>query len=134
MIRLAFKKCVSSVRNMTVSNDILSNLSSCDFKKCWLERFCSKFATCHSTIKMKSADGKSSRYIDFNIGNDDKDPKFEFDDHLKATGVDTPKSAKKADLPRLKPDELDIDKLKTVSIDLGKFSNAVKRISLKRCI
>ena len=99
LIRLAFKKCVSSVRNMIVSNDIHSNLSSCDFKKCWLERLCSKFATCHSTIKMKSADVKSSIYIDFNVGNNDKDAKFEFDDHLKAAGFDTPKFAKKADLP-----------------------------------
>ena len=32
--------------------------------------------TCHSAIKMKPVDVKSSTYIDFDKGNNDKDPKF----------------------------------------------------------
>ena len=57
--------------------------------------------------------------------------KFDF---KKVTGVDTPKFAKNADLHSLKPgvDGLDIDKLKTVPIYLSKFSNAVKKIFLRR--
>ena len=55
-------------------------------------------------------------------------------DFKKVTGVDTPKFPKTADLHSLKPgvDGLDIDKLKTVPIDLSKFSNAVKRILLRK--
>ena len=34
-------------------------------------------STYHSTIKIKSADVKSSTYIDFHVENNDKNPKFE---------------------------------------------------------
>ena len=37
----------------------------------------------YSTIKMKSIDVKSNTYIDFGIRNNDKDPKFEVDDHVR---------------------------------------------------
>ena len=37
----------------------------------------------HSTIKMKSVDVKSSRYIDFGIESNDKDPKLKFDYHVR---------------------------------------------------
>ena len=37
----------------------------------------------HSTIKMKPIDVKSSKYIDFGIENNDKDPKFEIDDYVR---------------------------------------------------
>ena len=41
--------------------------------------------TYHSTIKMKPVDAKSSTYIDFNIENSDKDPKFEVGDYLRVS-------------------------------------------------
>ena len=37
----------------------------------------------HSTIKMKSADVKSSTYIDFDIENNNKDPNFKVNDHVR---------------------------------------------------
>ena len=48
-------------------------------------------------------------------------------DFKKATGVDTSDFAKKADLASLKlvVDELDIDKLKTVNVDLIKLRSVV---------
>ena len=48
-------------------------------------------------------------------------------DFEKATGFDTSDFAKKADLASLKSyiDELDIDKLKTVTVCLSKLSNVV---------
>ena len=36
-----------------------------------------------STIRMKPVDVKSSTYIDFNKGNNEEDPKFEVENHLK---------------------------------------------------
>ena len=39
--------------------------------------------TYHSTIKIKSVDVKSSAYIEFNKENNEKDPKFKVDDHVK---------------------------------------------------
>ena len=39
--------------------------------------------TYHSTIKMKLSDVKPSTYIDFNVENNDKDPKFEVGDDLR---------------------------------------------------
>ena len=44
------------------------------------------------------------------------------------TGIDTSKLAAKSDIASLKTevDRIDIDKLKTVSIDLSKLSNLVK--------
>ena len=68
---------------MIIFKGILSNSRSHNFKICWLERFCTKFATCHSTIETKPPYVKSSIYIDFNVGNNEKDPKFKFDDHVK---------------------------------------------------
>ena len=41
--------------------------------------------TYHSTIKKKPADAKSSTYIDFNVENYDKDPKFEVGDYLRVS-------------------------------------------------
>ena len=37
--------------------------------------------TYHSTIKIKPIDVKSSTCIDFEVENNDKDPKFEIGDH-----------------------------------------------------
>ena len=37
----------------------------------------------HITIKMLSIDVKSSTYIDFGIGNNDKEPKFKVRNHLR---------------------------------------------------
>ena len=39
--------------------------------------------TYHITSKMKSADVRFTTYIDFGIENNDKDPKFEVDDHIR---------------------------------------------------
>ena len=39
--------------------------------------------TYHSTIKIKPGDVKSSAYIEFNKENNEKDPKFKVDDHVK---------------------------------------------------
>ena len=39
--------------------------------------------TYHSTIKMKLPDVKSSTYIDFNVENNDKDPKFKVGDDVR---------------------------------------------------
>ena len=39
----------------------------------------------YSTIKMKPIDVKSSTYIDFGIGNNDKDPKFKVGYHVRIT-------------------------------------------------
>ena len=39
--------------------------------------------TYHSTIKIKPVDVKSSAYIEFNKENNEKDPKFKVDDHVK---------------------------------------------------
>ena len=39
--------------------------------------------TYHSTIKIKPVDVKSSAYIEFNKENNEKDPKFKDDDHVK---------------------------------------------------
>ena len=37
----------------------------------------------HSTIKLKLIAVKSSTYIDFDVENNDKDPKFEVSDHVR---------------------------------------------------
>ena len=42
-----------------------------------------KYNTYPSTIKAEPADVKSSTYIDFDMDNNDKDPKFKVDDHLR---------------------------------------------------
>ena len=39
----------------------------------------------HSTIRMKPVDVKSSTYIDFDVENNNKSPKFEIDDHVSPT-------------------------------------------------
>ena len=39
--------------------------------------------TYHSTIQMKPVNVKSSKYIDFVKENNDKDPKFKVDDHVR---------------------------------------------------
>ena len=53
-----------------------------------------------------------------------------------ATGIDTSKWPKKANLASLKSDidELDIDKLKTVPFDLSKLSNVVKNNVVKQTV
>ena len=50
------------------------------------------------------------------------------------TGTDTSKLAAKSDLASLKPevDKIDVDKLKTVPIDLSKLSNVVKNKIVKK--
>ena len=55
----------------------------------------------------------------------------------KATGVDTSKLAAKFDLVSLKAevDKIDVDKLKTVSVDSSKLSNVVNNEVVKKlCI
>ena len=37
----------------------------------------------HSTIKMKPADKESSSFINFDVGNNNKDPKFEIFEHVR---------------------------------------------------
>ena len=51
-----------------------------------------------------------------------------------ATGIDTSKLAVKSDLVSLKAevDKIDVDKLKTVSVDLSKLSNVLKNEVLKK--
>ena len=39
--------------------------------------------TCHSTIKMKPLDVKSSTYINFDAEKNDEDPKFKVSDHVR---------------------------------------------------
>ena len=53
-----------------------------------------------------------------------------------AEGVDTSKLAAKSDLTSLKAevDKIDIDKLKTVPIDLSKSSDVVKNEVVKNCL
>ena len=53
-----------------------------------------------------------------------------------AEGVDTSKLAAKSDLASLKAevDKIDIDKLKTVPIDLSKSSDVVKNEVVKNCL
>ena len=49
-----------------------------------LDEIVNKYKTTyHSTIKMKPVDIKSSKYINFGIENNDKDPKFKVGDHLR---------------------------------------------------
>ena len=40
-------------------------------------------STYHGTIKMRSVNVKSSKYIDFGIENNDKDPKVKVGSHVK---------------------------------------------------
>ena len=57
--------------------------------------------------------------------------------HLKnATGIDTSKLALKSNLANLKAkiDKVDVDKLKTVSVDLGKLSNVVNNDVVKKTV
>ena len=51
-----------------------------------------------------------------------------------ATGVDTSKLAAKSDLAKLKAEvyKTDVDKLKTVPVDLSKLSNAVSNNGVKK--
>ena len=42
-----------------------------------------KYSTCHRIIKMTPTDVKSRKYIDFDVKNNDKDPKLEFGDQVK---------------------------------------------------
>ena len=53
-----------------------------------------------------------------------------------ATRVDTSKLAAKSDLARLKPevDKIDVDKLKTVPVDLSKLSNAVNNDVVEKTV
>ena len=55
-------------------------------------------------------------------------------DLAKATGVDTSIFSKKTDLTSLKSDvdEFDIDRLKTVPLDLSKLSNVVNNVVIKK--
>ena len=39
----------------------------------------------HSTIKMKVVDVNSSKFVDFDIENNDNDPKFQFDDYVRVS-------------------------------------------------
>ena len=48
-----------------------------------LDDIVNKYDTYHSTIKMKPVDVKSSTCITFDIGNNEKDPKYEVGDHVR---------------------------------------------------
>ena len=52
------------------------------------------------------------------------------------TGADTSKLAAKSDLANLKPSvyEIDVDKLKTVPVDLSKLSNVAKNEVIKKTV
>ena len=39
--------------------------------------------TYHRTIKLKLVDVKSRNYIEYNVNSNDKDPKFQVDDHVR---------------------------------------------------
>ena len=39
----------------------------------------------HRTIKMKPTDAKTSTYIDSEVENNDKEPKFEFNDYVRTS-------------------------------------------------
>ena len=43
--------------------------------------------TYHRTITVKPVNVKTSTYIDFGVENDDQDPKFEADDHVRIQNV-----------------------------------------------
>ena len=55
---------------------------------------------------------------------------------MDATEIDTPKLAAKLDLASLKAkvDEIDVEKLKTVSVDLSKLSNVVNKKKKKKTL
>ena len=57
-------------------------------------------------------------------------------DLKRATGVDTSNLAAKSDFATLKAvvDKTDVDKLKTVSTDLSKLSNAADNVTKKHCV
>ena len=40
-------------------------------------------STYHTTIKMKPIDVKSNSYAKYNVDSNDKDPKFQFSDHVR---------------------------------------------------
>ena len=48
-----------------------------------LDNIVNEYSNTYSTIKMKPVDVKSSKYIYFNVKNNNKDPKFEFGDHMR---------------------------------------------------
>ena len=52
------------------------------------------------------------------------------------TGIDTSNFALKSNLASLKieADNIDVDKLKTVSVDLSKLSNVVNNVVKKQCM
>ena len=53
-----------------------------------------------------------------------------------ATGVDTSKLAAKSDSASLKAetDQIDVDKLKTVPVDLSKLNNVVNNVVVKKTV
>ena len=57
-------------------------------------------------------------------------------DLKKATGVDTSKLASKSDSGSLKAeiDKIDVEKLKTVPVDLSKLSNVVNNCDVKKTV
>ena len=46
-----------------------------------LDGIVNEYKNTYRTIKTKTVDVKSSTFIDFNVENNDKDPKFEVSDH-----------------------------------------------------
>ena len=48
-----------------------------------LDNIVNEYSNTYSTIKMKPVDVKSSKYIYFNVKNNNKDPKFESGDHMR---------------------------------------------------
>ena len=96
--------------------------------------------TYHNTIKMKPIHVKSMLYwvsmvkklLELFMKNNCKEQIKKMD----ATEIDTPKLAAKLDLASLKAkvDEIDVEKLKTVSVDLSKLSNVVNNDVVKKTL
>ena len=59
-------------------------------------------STYHSKIKAKPADVKSGTYIDFGVENNEKNPKFQVDDHVRISKYKTifEKVAEEVDLKK----------------------------------
>ena len=97
--------------------------------------------TYHNTIKMKPINVKFMLYwvsivkklLELFMKNNCKE---QIKKKMDATEIDTPKLAAKLDLASLKAkvDEIDVEKLKTVSVDLSKLSNVVNNDVVKKTL
>ena len=97
--------------------------------------------TYHNTIKMKPINVKFMLYwvsivkklLELFMKNNCKE---QIKKKMDTTEIDTPKLAAKLDLASLKAkvDEIDVEKLKTVSVDLSKLSNVVNNDVVKKTL